>query len=57
MYAIVRHVNKTLGRWAMRKFKSLGRGKFRATAFLERCMTQSPGLFVHWREGMKGAFA
>jgi RNA-directed DNA polymerase len=57
MYAIVRHVNKTLGRWAMRKFKLLGRGKFRATAFFERCMKQSPGLFVHWREGMKGAFA
>lgn len=57
MYAIIRHVNKTLGRWAVRKFKALGRGKVRATAFLERCMRHSPGLFVHWREGMKGAFA
>ena len=57
MYAIVRHVNKTLGRWATRKFKSLGRGKMRATALLERCMKRNPGLFVHWREGMKGAFA
>jgi RNA-directed DNA polymerase len=57
MYAIIRHVNKALARWAIRKFKALRRGKTRATAFLERCMRQSPRLFVHWREGMKGAFA
>lgn len=54
---IVRHINKTLVRWAMRKFKALRRGKSRARAFLERCRKQSPDLFVHWREGMKGAFA
>jgi hypothetical protein len=57
MYAIVRHVNKTLCRWVTRKFKSLKRKKIGATAFLERCMKSNPGLFVHWREGMKGAFA
>lgn len=57
MYAIVRHVNKTLVRWVTRKFKSLKRRKIGATAFLERCMKRNPGLFVHWREGMKGAFA
>jgi len=57
MYAIIRHVNKTLARWAMRKYKALGRGKTRARLFLERCMKETPGLFVHWREGMKGAFA
>ena len=57
MYVIVRHVNKALVRWAMRKYKALRRGKTRASAFLERCMKESPRLFVHWREGMKGAFA
>lgn len=56
MYAIVRHVNKALVRWAMRKYKALRRGKTRAIAFLERCRKESPRLFVHWREGMKGAF-
>jgi group II intron reverse transcriptase/maturase len=57
MYAIWRHINKTLVRWAMRKYKALRFSKTRAIAFLERCLRQSPGLFVHWREGMKGAFA
>lgn len=57
MYAVLRHVNKALIRWAMRKYKALRRGKCRAIAFLERCMKQNPSLFVHWREGMKGAFA
>jgi len=57
MYAVLRHVNRALVRWAMRKYKALRRGKSRAVAFLERCMRQNPGLFVHWREGMKGAFA
>jgi hypothetical protein len=40
-----------------RTTKSLKRKKIGATAFLERCMKSNPGLFVHWREGMKGAFA
>lgn len=57
MYAIVRHVNKSLVRWVMRKFKTLRCRKTCAAALLDRCMTRSPGLFVHWREGMKGAFA
>lgn len=57
MYSIIRHVNKALARWAMRKFKSPRFGKTRATVFLERCMKQSPSLFVHWREGMTGSFA
>jgi RNA-directed DNA polymerase len=57
MYAIVRHVNKALARWALRKYKTLRRGKTRARMFLERCVRESPGLFIHWREGMKGAFA
>jgi len=57
MYSIIRHVNKALVRWAMRKFKSLRFSKTRATVFIERCRTQSPHLFVHWRQGMTGSFA
>lgn len=57
MYAIIRHVNRALVRWAMRKYKALKRGKSRAIAFLERCLREIPWLFIHWREGMKGAFA
>jgi len=57
MYAIIRHANKTLARWAIRRYKALRRSKTRARVFLERCVRESPGLFVHWREGMIGAFA
>ena len=57
MYRLIRHVNKTLVRWAMRKYKSLRFSKHRAVALLERIAQQQPGLFVHWQKGMKGAFA
>jgi hypothetical protein len=57
MYPIIRHVNKALVRWAIRKYKALRRGKTRAIAFLERCVKESPTMFFHWREGMTGAFA
>ena len=57
MYRLIRHVNKTLVRWAMRKYKSLRFSKHRAVAFLERIAQQQPMLFVHWQKGMKGAFA
>ncbi len=48
---------QTLARWAIRKYKVLRPSKMRARVFLERCVRESPGLFVHWREGMLGAFA
>jgi len=57
MYVIIRHVNKTLVRWFMRKYKAVRRSKMRAMAFYDRCMKENPGLFVHWCEGMTGAFA
>lgn len=57
MYGLIRHVNKSLVRWAICKYKSLRRGKRRAVALLERIAKQSPRLFVHWRMGMTGAFA
>ena len=57
MYRLIRHFNKTLVRWAMRKYKSLRFSKHRAVALLERVAQQRPGLFVHWERGMKGAFA
>jgi len=57
MYGLIRHVNKSLVRWAICKYKSLRRGKRRALALLERVLQQSPRLFVHWRKGMTGAFA
>ena len=57
MYRFLRNFNKTLVRWAMRKYKSLRFCKHRAVAFLERIAKQKPDLFVHWEAGMMGAFA
>ncbi|HEY8158053.1 MAG TPA: group II intron maturase-specific domain-containing protein [Methylobacter sp.] len=57
LYAMCRHVNTMLVRWARRKFKSLRWHKIRATRFLERMADQCPNLFAHWRAGMTGTFA
>lgn len=57
LYGVFRHINKTLVRWARRKYKALRRHKTRASKFLEGIAKQSPRLFVHWKVGMKGTFA
>ncbi|MEZ9978051.1 group II intron reverse transcriptase/maturase, partial [Vibrio breoganii] len=57
LYGMCRHVNKTLVRWARRKFKPLRRHKTQAMRFLERISEQNPHLFAHWKQGMLGAFA
>lgn len=57
MYPVLRHFNKTLVAWAMRKYKKLKRHKKRASIFLEKIAEKEPHIFAHWRIGMKGAFA
>jgi len=57
LYSVWRHFNKTLVAWAMRKYKHFQNRKTRASMFLEAIMKSHPKLFVHWRNGMKGAFA
>ncbi|WP_442960523.1 group II intron maturase-specific domain-containing protein [Pseudoalteromonas sp. DL2-H2.2] len=57
MYKVFRQLNKTLVRWARRKFKALRRHKSRASKFLEGIAKKNPRLFAHWRAGMAGAFA
>jgi RNA-directed DNA polymerase len=57
LYPVWRHFNKTLIAWAMRKYRHFRQRKTRASLFLEKIMRQQPKLFVHWRNGMKGAFA
>lgn len=55
LYAIFRHVNKALVRWARRKFKPLRRHKTQASKFIGRISEQCPRLFAHWRQGMRGS--
>jgi RNA-directed DNA polymerase len=57
LYAMCRHVNKALVRWARRKYKPIRRHKVKAIQFLEGIAKQSLHLFVHWRTGMIGGFA
>lgn len=56
MYAMCRHVNKTLVRWAMWKFKGLRRHRIRASTFLQRIAAQNSNLFAHWKQMMVGVF-
>ena len=57
LYPLLRHFNKTLIAWAMRKYRRLKGHKTRASLFIEGIAKRHPGLFVHWRRGMVGAFA
>jgi RNA-directed DNA polymerase len=57
MYPVLRHFNKTLVAWAMRKYRRLKGHRTRASRFLERISEKQPSLFVHWQRGMVGAFA
>jgi RNA-directed DNA polymerase len=57
MYPVLRHFNKTLVAWAMRKYRRLKGHKTRASRFLEQLSEKQPHLFVHWQKKMVGAFA
>jgi RNA-directed DNA polymerase len=57
MYPILRHFNKTLVAWAMRKYGRLKGHKRRAGLFVEGIAKRQPQLFVHWQRGMIGGFA
>jgi RNA-directed DNA polymerase len=54
---MLRYVNQTLVRWAMRKFKRFKAHKIRASHFLQKLVREKASLFVHWRIGMTGTFA
>jgi len=52
-----RHFNKMLVAWAMRKYKLLKRRRGAAALFLEGLSEKQCSLFVHWRFGVRHAFA
>jgi hypothetical protein len=53
---VLRYINLTLMAWAMRKFKRI-KGKSKAAYFLKTIAEDNPGLFEHWKRGMRGVFA
>ena len=57
LYPVLRHFNRTLVAWAMKKFRGLKGHKIRASRFLKGLAAKCPYLFVHWQRGMAGDFA
>jgi len=55
LYPIMRHLDRALTRWAMRKFKKLRGHQRQATHWLGRVARREPRLFAHWRLGVRPA--
>jgi RNA-directed DNA polymerase len=55
LYGVFRHFNRTLSRWAMRKYKKLKGHNRRAEYRMGRIAKESPHLFYHWQIGLKPA--
>jgi len=53
LYPNLRHLNETLVRWAVRKYKRLRRHRGRARRFIADVARRQPGLFAHWRFGVR----
>lgn len=51
----LRQLEAYLVRWAIRKYKRFKRHKSWASAWLGRIAKQVPGLFAHWRLGLRSA--
>ena len=49
LYSVFRHLNRTLARWANRKFKRLRRHRRRAEHWLGGVARREPRLFAHWQ--------
>jgi RNA-directed DNA polymerase len=56
LYSVLRHFNKTLVKWVMRKYKKFKVHKTRAGKFMESISKRQPHLFHHWKIGMVGVF-
>jgi RNA-directed DNA polymerase len=53
LYPTLDHLNRTLVRWAMRKFKRLRRHRRRAEYWLGRIARRQSWLFPHWKIGIR----
>ena len=53
LYPVLRHLNEILVRSAMRKYERLRRRPQRARRFIADVARRQPGLFAHWRFGVR----
>ena len=58
LYPPMRHLDRSLARWAERKYKKLRGHLRRATHWIARIIRRDPGLFAHWLMlGQRGSMA
>ena len=55
LYPVFINLNRTLARWATRKYKRLRGHTRRATHWLGRISRKEPRLFAHWKWGLRPA--
>lgn len=55
LYCVFQHLNRTLARWATRKYKRLRGHSRRAMFWLGSIARRDPSLFYHWKWGIKPA--
>ena len=55
LYPTFRHLDRTLARWAYRRYKRLKKHRRRSEHWLRRIARRQPGLFAHWRFLQAGA--
>ena len=53
LYPTFRHLNNTLARWAMRKYKRFRGHRKRAEHWLGLVAKREPNLFAHWKMGVR----
>ncbi|MGH3520283.1 MAG: group II intron maturase-specific domain-containing protein [Haloechinothrix sp.] len=53
LFLVLRRINEYLVRWAMRKYKRLRGHLTRAVNWLASVARPEPGLFAHWRVGVR----
>jgi RNA-directed DNA polymerase len=53
LYPLLRRLNRHLMRWACRKYKRLKRRERKAMHWLAEVASRAPGLFAHWRFGLR----
>jgi RNA-directed DNA polymerase len=51
LYSVAKIANRTLSRWAMRKYKKLKRHKRRAQQWIAKIAKREPAMFAHWQIG------
>jgi RNA-directed DNA polymerase len=51
LYSVMKQLDRTLARWAMKKYKKLRRHRRRAGQWVARISRNNPSLWAHWQMG------